>query len=367
MIRSAAETSIPFSEDEMEIARTRFYMGENLNVYTTPITPKENFKRMFTPEGPLWQAAISDFHYLFPQCVPDNPAKGNVSDAKLSAAELGGKDMFGIEWEYVEAVGGSTVRPGNPLLADANEWYDKIVFPTKEVIDSWDWEGCHERANIEEERDFFWEPVICTGWYERLISFMDFMNAAMAMIDDDQKPAVNDLFDHLSDLYIMLIDKYCEVFPGIIDCVCLHDDWGHKTAPFFSIATVREMIVPHMRKVTDHIHALGMLAEVHSCGKTDMLVPAYIEAGFDLHECQPLLDFDTVIPEYSDRLVFHVPPEVPEPDAPEEAHRAAARAYVDQVMKWGRPAMLETYYAAHPIQPVFWEELYRYSRQRFAE
>lgn len=358
---------VPFSEDEMKVVRTRMAFGEELKVYDYPITPAENIKRMLTPEGPLWQASINDYFYLFPQCVPDNPAKGNVSDAKLSADQLGGKDMFGIEWEYVEKVGGSTTRPGHPLLADANEWRDKVKFPTKADIDSWDWEGCRERTDLDEARDLFCEPVICTGWYERLISFMDFMNAAMAMIDEDQKEAIHDLFDRLDDLYIMLIDKYREVFPGLIDCVCLHDDWGHKTAPFFSIDTVREMIVPHMRKVTDYIHSLGMLAEVHSCGKTDMLVPAYIEAGFDLHECQPLLDFDTLVPEFSDRFIFHVTPDVPAEDAPEEEHRAAARAFVDKVVGWGHPVMLETYYAEHPIQPVFWEELYRYSRQRFAE
>jgi hypothetical protein len=37
--------------------------------------------------------------------------------------------MFGIEWEYIPAAGGSMVRPGKPFLEDANEWKEKVVGP----------------------------------------------------------------------------------------------------------------------------------------------------------------------------------------------------------------------------------------------
>ena len=49
--------------------------------------------------------------------VCDAPA--DVSDAK------GGKDMFGVEWTYVDAVGGAIPVPGNPLLENADEWTEK--------------------------------------------------------------------------------------------------------------------------------------------------------------------------------------------------------------------------------------------------
>ena len=109
--------------------------------------------------------------------------------------------MFGVEWEYVPVVGGSTTRPGNPLLTDANDWPQKVVFPTKEVIDSWDWEGCRKRSDTLMREKDMWEIVICTGFYERLISFMDFEGAAVAMIDEDQEDAIKALYDKLSDLH----------------------------------------------------------------------------------------------------------------------------------------------------------------------
>ncbi len=356
---------INFSKDELEVKDKFFYMGTDIWERQTPITPKENFEAMLHNE-PHWQTSIYDYMYLFPKCVPDNPAKGNVSDEKLSTDQLGGKDMFGIEWEYEVEIGGSTVRPGAPLLEDANDWPDKVVFPTKEVIDSWDWEECKRNAEKGLREPYLWEPVICTGWFERLISFMDFAGAAVAIIDEDQQDAIKELFQRLSDLYIMLIDKYMEVFPGKIGAVCLHDDWGHQRGIFFSPDTVREMIVPYMKQVTDYCHSKGLYTECHSCGKVDTLLPCYIEAGFDMLECQPLLDFAKVVPLYGDQLKMHVTPDVPEPGASEEEYRAAARAFIDLVCSYGKPVIMEGYYA-NPMPPEFLEEIYHYSRIKFED
>lgn len=352
---------IPFNESEMNVSRERFCFGYMRNVLNTPVTPRENLRRALAGD-PVWMPTTYDYHYLFPLCMPDNKAKGNVSDAKLAPEEYGGPDMFGIVWEYEPNIGGSTVRPGNPTLTEAGEWREKIVFPTKEVVDSWDWAGCYQNADVENERDFYWELVIATGWFERLISFMDFEEAAVAMIDPDQKDDVKELFEALADLYIMLIDKYVEVFPETADAVTLHDDWGHQRGQFFSCDVVREMLVPSMKRVVDHIHSLGMDAEFHSCGKVEGLVPCMIEIGFQMHECQDILDFDTVVPQYGDKILFHVPQVTPDYDAPEEEQRAAARAFAERLAKWKNPVILDDYYAPNPVNNVFQDELYRLVR-----
>lgn len=360
--------SYPFSEKEFIRGKTRFLFGCELTELDTPITPKENMLLALDTKKPLWFPSTFDIGYLFPKCVPDNPAKGNVSDEKLPPEQLGGKDMFGIEWEYVPKVGGSTTRPGHPLLEDANDWPEKVVFPTKEVIDSWDWEGSRERCMKNMRKKDLWEVVICTGFYERLISFMDFEEAAVAMIDEDQQDAVKALYDKLADLYIMLLDKYIEVFGEKIEAVCLHDDWGHQRNPFFSLDLVREMVVPYMKKVTDYAHSKGLRTECHSCGKVDALIPAYIEAGFEMLECQPILDFETVVPKYGDRLLFHYPPANAPQDinAPAEEHIKAAREFVQKTIDWGYPVMMDNYYAPL-LNPLYTDEVYRYSRQRYAE
>ena len=54
---------------------------------------------------------------LIPRIIPDNIALGFVIDADpLDLKDAGGKDFFGIEWVYVEKVGGSMVQPGNPKV-----------------------------------------------------------------------------------------------------------------------------------------------------------------------------------------------------------------------------------------------------------
>lgn len=44
----------------------------------------------------------------------------------------------------VPTADGSMVRPGKPFLSDANEWYDKLLWPD---IESWDLEGSAEENN----------------------------------------------------------------------------------------------------------------------------------------------------------------------------------------------------------------------------
>lgn len=175
------------------------------------------------------------------------------------------------------------------------------------------------------------------------------------------------LFDRLSDLYIFIIDRFVEVFGDKVHCVCLHDDWGQQRGQLISVDTAREMILPYMKKVIDHLHAIGLKAEVHSCGKVEPFVPVFIEAGFELLECQKILDFDEVVPKYGDKIKVHMPPEnVPAEDAPDEAFRQCAREYVDRVVALGNPVILDTYYPGY-LAPAFYEELYRYSRIRFSE
>lgn len=158
------------------------------------------------------------------------------------------------------------------------------------------------------------------------------------------------------------------VFGRKIDAVCLHDDWGHQRGIFFSPDRLYEMIVPYMKKVNDYVHSKGMRTECHSCGKVDPLLPVYIDAGFEMLECQPLLDYDKVVLQYGDRILMHFPPANAPADlnAPEEEHIKAARAYVDKCISFGYPVMMDNYYAPR-LSPVFTDEVYRYSRIRCSQ
>lgn len=250
--------------------------------YSTPVTPKENFRLALEGKQPYWLPDYFDITTLCPACYPDAIARGFVMGAEgmqfMEDEAKGGPDAFGIDWEYVPMAGGSMVRPGKPYLNEISEWKEKIPMPD---VDSWDWAGS-AAANREllAADDGLLEMWIFTGYFERLISFLDFENAAVAMIDEDYEEDVHELFDRLTEIYKKIARHYRDDFG--CDVLYFHDDWGSQRAPFFSVDTCMDMIVPHLKELVEYVHSLGMLFEMHSCGKNEPLVPCYLEAGIDI-------------------------------------------------------------------------------------
>lgn len=356
---------IPFSDAEMVVSSTypNFYTGAPVARFTTPVTSKENVIAAF--EGhPYWQPTTADFTFFSPPIIPDTFARGLRVDAHTSvedaeATPKGGPDMFGIQWEYIEQVGGSMVRPGNPLMTDANQWREKLVFPD---IDSWDWEGLAAKYKdpLLAKEEFVYIEFCNGAWFERLISFMEFEGAAMALIDEEQAEAVHEIFHRTTDVYCRLVDKFCDYLPGCFEAFDVHDDWGSQMAPFFSEDVCREFIIPEMRRLTDHIHARGKYAIFHSCGHIESRVHCIIEAGWDCWWPQLMNDAAAIYEKYGDQLLVAVTYPMPK-DLTEEQQRQEARDYVARFCHPGKPSML-SFYGLQMLTPAFNEELYRRSR-----
>lgn len=349
-----------FDPKELEVVRKipGFLGGPDTPVYNFPVTLREGTIALYQRK-PYWQITSLEQTIFCPKVNPDNIARAFVFDGyHMPPGEGGGKDMFGIEWEYVPQVGGSMVRPGKPFLSDANEWSEKVVWPD---IDSWDWEGSAKVNEPYLDTPFFNMCWFLNGWYERLISFMDFEGAIVAMIDEDQKDAVKDFFDKLSDFYIRLFDRYLTYFPHI-DGFCIHDDWGSQKETFFSPATVEEMIVPYMKRVTDFIHSKGKFCDLHSCGQLLKQVPNMIAAGWDSWGGQAMNDTQRIYELYGDKIIISVIPDMYDPTTKtEEEQRAAARAYAEKYCDPLKPSAF-SFYGAAIMTPVFREELYKQSR-----
>jgi hypothetical protein len=249
---------------------------------------------------------------MIPMISPDNPARGFVFDnADFSVEDAGGPDLFGVEWEYVPAVAGSMVRPGNPIkVPDIAKWEEFVAFPD---MNAWDWDLWAEKDKEIASDDRVKTIWIMNGFFERLISFMEFQYAALALIDEDQQEGVHRLFDRLADFYDDMIGRFQKYFGA--DGIYFHDDWGSQRAPFFSPDTCREMILPYLKRVVDSCHKRGMYFELHSCGKIEPLVPIMIEAGVDVWTGQYMNDFRMIMDKYGDRIlpnlyVFVFKPEV---------------------------------------------------------
>ena len=366
---------------ELEYKESIGFMGMKTKTLNYPLNKHDHGVATFSRE-PWWQMyQATDAQIFTPSVIPDNVARGFVFEAKpFNANEQGGgPDMFGVEWEYIKTVGGSMVRPGHPFMEDISEWREKIVWPD---LDSWDWEGSAKINNgTFLKKENFNQMWFQTGFYERLIAFMEFEGAIMALFDEDSQPEVHAFFDKLTDFYIDLFKHVIKYFPDV-NAVFFHDDWGSQKETFFSPAIAEEMIVPYMRRLTDFLHANGIFCELHSCGNNYKQVPNYIKAGWDAWAPQLMNDSYKIYDDFGDKILIatfpqNIPEEImklPTTDEqgaafaklPEEEQRRIAREYADRVCVHGKPSFYN-FYAAHWLTPAFREELYKESRINYSK
>ncbi|HHU05533.1 MAG TPA: methyltransferase [Clostridiales bacterium] len=353
-------------ESQLIEHRIRFSKDENYEVpvYNTPIPPVENFKLMLDGKIPFWMPSDSDTLSIIPRILPDNVARGYVLEAEpLAPEENGGVDMFGVDWVFVPSVGGSMVKPGNPKLADICDWKKVITFPN---LDDYDWEGSAVKNApiLEKNRDKFIETWIFNGLFERLISFLDFEGAALALLDEEQQEAVHELFDRLCILYDDLIGRLQKYYG--VHFVTFHDDWGSQRAPFFSLETCREMIAPYLKRVVESCHKRGLYFNFHSCGKNEMLVPAMIEAGIDMWIPQTMNDFDMLVREYGDKLCLGLRLAELPPTATDEEISAAAASYIERSKGCTRVFTSGALFArSNPAMAKLLREIYFQSREAY--
>jgi hypothetical protein len=344
---------IPFVKNELDVIDTQpgIFGGPGSPILNTPVLPRENTAAAYFEKKPFWLPLPSDSTFFLPNLYNDKLGRGMGAD---------NTDAFGIDWEWIEVTGGSIVRPGEPLLADVNEWKDKIKFPN---IDTWDWAGEAKRVKID-TRFSGMISMVNGFWFERLISFMDFSEAAVALIDPDQEDAIHELFEASTEFALKIVDKLCEYWPAL-DGIQFHDDWGSQKDPFFSEEVARKFFLPHMKDLCDHIHSKGRYTSLHSCGHVESRIKIFIEAGIDQWDPQDMNDTQTLYEEFGDKIIISVIPTFYDAATTSEAdQRQAARDHVDRFCQPGKPSMLG-YYAMPMLTPAFLAEIYEYSRRHY--
>ena len=303
-----------FTPDELEVVGS--YPGRGrLERYNTPITPRENMLRLYQGKTPMWIPSPGEMASIKVDCDPENIAR----------SPSGGVDGYGVEWVFVPAAGGAMVKPGNPKVTDISRWEEFVTVPDP---DTWDWAGCYER-----QKGAFSDPTLMTGitfgscLFERLIAVMDFENAAIALIDEDDQPSVHRFFRAITDYrkkYYTLCHRWFHP-----DCLNFNDDWGSQRAEFFSKATAREMLVPYVKEACDCAHELGMYMDLHCCGFVEGFVPFFIEEGFNSWGGQPLNDKPKLKRMYPGSFIFTHQIEE-KPDATDEEIDRAVEKFMEE-------------------------------------
>ena len=352
------EIKIPFDQDEMTVLDhyPGFMPGEQgLPIYKTPIQPVENIKMFLADEKPLWMPSSYEMLMFNPDIIPDNIARAMVIQQNPFFPEsVYNKDYFGIEWEFVPSARGSTVRPGKPFLDDVTEWEKKVVFPD---VSKWDWAGClaKNKEFLNDRRAI--KMTIFTGFFERLISFVDMTPALLAMIDEDEQAAVHGLFDRLCYFYDDLLYQMAKWFQP--DLIWFHDDWGSQRAPLFSYDTCHEMVMPYLRRVVDSAHKYGIGFEFHCCGNDELLVPCMIEAGVDLWAGQTMNNKEMLYKEYGKDIKLGVEPAMLPPETPDEVLKDEVKKFLDTYPENCYVAM------QFGMDPRYFTYIYEESRKRY--
>jgi hypothetical protein len=370
MMKGESMQNPKFNPSELQVVAEApdLFGGPSIPIYNFPVTGKEAIRALYERKA-IWQVMSGigvEIKNFTPSINPDNVARAFVFDGTVvpGVSNLtGGKDLFGIEWEYIPTAGGSMVRPAKPFIEDANDIENQVVWPD---IDSWDWDSASKANEQYLSGSTAYVAMFMNGYFERLISFMDFEGAILAMVDEGQKDAVKRFFDKLSDLYIRMIDKFITYFPQV-DIYTIHDDWGSQKDTFFSPAVVAEMIVPSMRRVVDFIHSQSKFTDLHCCGNNIKQVPNMIAAGFDSWTPQTMNDIEKIYDLYGDRIIIATMPEIYDVNnSTEEEQRAYAKAYSNKYCRPDKPSALSMYSmprgGANILTNAFREELYKQSR-----
>jgi hypothetical protein len=285
---------ITFDPKELTVIKSLPMRDGIVKHFDTPVTPRENLLALYRREIPCWMPkAMGEVVSPDLDIIADHVCRGPKQ----------GLDIFGVEWEYVPTVGGSMVKPGAPKVPDITEWEKYVTMPD---VDSWDWEGCYERNKDKLDSNFVAKTTILTGFFERLISLMDFQYAAVALIDEELQESVHRLFNYLCGIYEKMID-YCKKYFNV-EIMCFHDDWGSQRESFFSYETCEEMIFPYIKRIVDYMHSKDIFFDFHCCGKVERLVPLMIKAGMDSWAGQEMNDKFMLHETYGSKLIVTIPP-----------------------------------------------------------
>ena len=118
---------------------------------------------------------------------------------------------------------------------------------------------------------------------------------------------IYDLFATHTQLMIDIYEGFKEL--GVeFDGAFLADDLGYRNNPLISPAMYRTQVMPHHRRICEHLAADGVKTILHSDGNVEPLIPDFIEAGFaGLHplEVKAGLDVFALKEKYGKQLVYY--------------------------------------------------------------
>ena len=129
----------------------------------------------------------------------------------------------------------------------------------------------------------------------------------MLMLMLEEPDLIHELFAAHAQLVIDLYEGMRQM--GLkFDAAFMADDLGYQASPLISPALYRDLVLPHHKRVCDHLAGQGLKTMLHSDGNVGPLIPGFLDAGFcalNPLEVKAGLDVRSLKPKYGDCLVLY--------------------------------------------------------------
>jgi len=217
----------------------------------------------------LMRVCGSDFSNLDLAKVPPGPPASDFgSDGKYHAIKT---DEWGITWEYrIFGVWGHPIRWP---LADITQ-LDAYRLPPVPATSGPEFDAACARGRQQRERYFQLANV--TGMFERMSDLRPFEETLMDIAEDT--PEINRLADRLTERAHEEV-RYALALGA--DAISVCDDFGTRSACFFSPQRFREFFKPRYQAIFAPVKKAGKKVFFHSCGQVWDILEDLRDIGVD--------------------------------------------------------------------------------------
>lgn len=187
-----------------------------------------------------------------------------------------------------------------PLIKTPDDWVkvrDRLAFAPERLAGNYAelWQKSQESGSwfCLVPGEPIWWALMAMGFQVALPFMMDYPDCVEEMVAVQTR------------LSLDVIDA--AVAMGKPDAVWYFSDLCYRNGMLFSPSMYRQIVLPHVKRVTEACHERGIHTMYHCCGDQRPFLPLMIEAGFDV--AQPLearmgVDIRELKPLYGDKIVM---------------------------------------------------------------
>jgi hypothetical protein len=167
------------------------------------------------------------------------------------------------------------VTDENKVIKDITKWRDYVKFPE---IPALDWSDAKKTIEgIDRETTLVMVPTF-RGCFERAHCLMPFEEVLVALYEEPD--SMNEFFEAYTDWKLKVIEQLIDILHP--DILHTHDDWGSRTALFFSPAKFRELLKPHYARMYGYVKKRGVLIQHHSDSVCMGIENDMVDLGIDM-------------------------------------------------------------------------------------